>query len=117
MIVDLSKIAAVIEWLESKNVNTLRGFPGLTWYYQKFILNYGLIALPLTSILKKNSFLWDQEASKALMALKQAVSHPPILKLPDFSKPFTIECDASGREIGVALMQSRQPISFFKSST
>ncbi|KAF5480389.1 hypothetical protein F2P56_001144 [Juglans regia] len=97
---DPSKVVSMVEWPEPKNVKALRGFLGLTGYYQKFIQNYDLIAAPLTSLLKKNDFSWNPEASKAFTALKQAMSHPPILKLPNFSKPFVIECDASGNGIG-----------------
>jgi hypothetical protein len=49
---------------------------------------------------------------KAFNSLKYAVTHPPVLRLLNFSKPFTIECDASGLGIGVVLMQEGQPIAF-----
>lgn len=34
----------------------------------------------------------------------------PLLEIPDFSKPFELECDASREGIGVVLMQDKLPI-------
>jgi hypothetical protein len=64
-----------------------------------------VIATPLTALLRKKCFKWNKAARKAFDSLKYAVTHPPVLRLPDFSKPFTIECDASSLGIGVVLMQ------------
>ena len=44
--------------------------------------------------------------------LKDAISCPPMLALPDFTKPFTMECDASSLGLGVVLMQDHRPIAY-----
>lgn len=44
---------------------------------------------------------------------KKALSESPVLSLPDFSTPFTVECDASGSGIGVVVQQFGHLIAFF----
>ena len=99
--VDLKKIFAMLQWPIPENVKALRGFLGLTGYYRKFIKGYGSSAQPLTDPLLKVAFQWTDKALEAFLTLKEVVTKPPVLALPDFSKPFVIECDASGGGLGL----------------
>ena len=44
--------------------------------------------------------------------MKEVIRNYHILALLDFSKPFVLECDASGEGIGAVLKQGKHPIYF-----
>ena len=83
---DPSKVEAVQEWPLPKTLKQLRGFLGLAGYYRRFIRSLGIIAKPLTDLLKKYSFKWGDEVQRAFEELKSALSSAPVLALPDFYK-------------------------------
>ncbi|KAM0014322.1 putative nucleotidyltransferase, Ribonuclease H [Helianthus debilis subsp. tardiflorus] len=111
--VDPDKISTIQQWPAPKNVKEVRSFLGLTGYYRRFIKNYASIAGPLTDLLRKDSFIWNATTLHAFQHLKTLLSSTPILRLPDFSKPFTIETDASGNGVGAVLSQDKHPLAYF----
>ena len=110
--VDESKIKTIRDWPQPKSLKGLRGFLGLTGYYRKFVKHYGILAKPLTNMLKQGSFSWSPDSIQAFNALKHVLSSTPVLALPDFSKQFVVELDASGSGIGAVLSQDGHPIAY-----
>ncbi|KAH9705032.1 hypothetical protein KPL70_011714 [Citrus sinensis] len=79
-----------------------------------FVKDFSTLVVPLTEIVKKHvGFKWVSEQESAFNLIKEKLVSAPLLALPDFTKTFKIECDASGICIGAVLMQEGHPIAYF----
>ena len=108
--VDNDKIAVIEQWPRPTNIRAVRSFMGLAQYFRKFIANFSKTASPLTNLTKKDvPFQWDDLCQESFNSIKYALTHAPVLALPDFSKPFEVICDASIEGIGAALLQGGKP--------
>jgi len=110
---DPAKIRDVQTWPSPQSVKDVKSFLGLAGYYRRFVKNFGMIARPLTDLLKKGKvFLWTAICEEAFQLPKKSLISAPVLALPNFAKPFVIETDASETGIGAVLQQDGHPIAY-----
>ena len=109
------KVARIMKALPPRTKKQLRSFLGLIGYYRKFVQNFAGKAEPLTDLTRKgrpNILVWEEKHQKAFDELKSVLANPPVLKLPDESKRFFLQTDASDKAIGAILMQEYDDIKF-----
>eukprot|EP00731_Ephydatia_muelleri_P005837 Em0003g85a len=115
------KVAAVEAFPVPKTKKDVRAFLGLTGYYRKFIPEYATIAAPLTELTKKeqpNCLAWSSGCADAFEALKRHLCTSPVLKCPNFERPFVLQTDASDWGVGAVLSQkddddNEHPVAYF----
>ena len=98
---DMDKIAVIVKLPIPRNVKEVQSFMGHCGYYRRFIYMYTVIAQPLYALIVE--FKWIEECDIAFQKLKEALSSAPILKAPDWNKPFNVHIDASNFTVGCIL--------------
>jgi len=111
------KLEALTNYQVPKDVKGVQRYLGFVGYYRQFIEDFSTKASALTDLLrKKQDFAWTPECQKGFDDLRNALQSQVELCLPDLSKPFTIQCDASNGGIGAVLLQTnegkREPVWF-----
>ena len=115
---DPSKLQAVHTLPAPKTVKQVRQFLGFAGFYRRFMPpDYATVIAPLTNLTKKDTpFHWTSQCDRAFNKVKTLLTTTPVLTHPDFSLPFHVHCDASGKGIGAVLSQyvngAYRPIAF-----
>ncbi|KAJ9544996.1 hypothetical protein OSB04_024703 [Centaurea solstitialis] len=111
--VDSTKIEAIQKWEQPKNPSEVKSFLGQAEYYRRFIRDFSKIAVPLTSLTRKDvKFEWTEVQDKAFQTLKDCLTNAPILGLPEGSEDFVVYSDASLLGLGCVLMQRGKVIAY-----
>ncbi|KAE8189602.1 hypothetical protein CF336_g2219 [Tilletia laevis] len=84
---------------------TLRFYAMASWY-RKFIQDFAKRARPLHEAIHEEPFRWGTDQQRAFNDIKVALSSTPILRRPNFDKPFILDVDASSIGFGAALIQT-----------
>jgi hypothetical protein len=113
IMMDPSKVQTITSWPIPKSLHEIRSFHGLASFYRHSIKGFNTIIAPTIECLRGRTFQWIEEAQKRFELLKKNVTKAPILILPNFSKVFEIDCDASNLGIGGVLRQEGKSTTFF----
>lgn len=103
---DPEKIAAIVNMPPPKNIRQTRSLVGMLSFYRRFIPNFSSLLDPILALTRKKvKWKWNEHCELAFNKVKEILIQSPILAVPDFSKPFTVHCDASGIGLGACLTQ------------
>lgn len=109
---DPSKVQAIVDYPTPTTRKEVKMFLGTATYYRRFIKDFSTIASPLNALTSTRKsappFKWTEETERAFCELKSALVSSPVLACPDFTKPFSIHCDASGYGIAGTLAQVQE---------
>ncbi|XP_075779191.1 uncharacterized protein LOC142827431 [Pelodiscus sinensis] len=104
----LGKVEALRNYPPPSTKRQVRGFLGLAGYYRRFVPDFATIAAPLTELTKDahpNKIQWTAQADQAFRELKRRLVQAPVLRQPDFERPFSLYTDASECGLGAVLAQ------------
>ena len=114
-----AKIQTIVKYPIPTSRKELARFLGMAGYYRNFCLNFSDIAAPLTNLLsKKVKFVWTDDCQLAFDKVKLLLQKSPVLKSPDYEKPFKLIIDSSDVGTGSVLVQEASdgldhPVSYF----
>jgi len=103
---DPAKLEGIRNWSAPTTVKQVRSFLGFGNFYRKFIGHYTDIARPLNDLTKKDLvWNWTDACQEAFENLKGEFQKTPVLLMPNSTKPFVIESDASKFATGAVIQQ------------
>ena len=101
---DPSKVEAIKNTAQPRDVKELRSFLGLSNYCSKFIQNYSTLTAPLRELTVKNTkFEWKPVHQKAFEAIKQAIQKDCIMHYYNPKQRTVLTVDASPVGLGAIL--------------
>jgi hypothetical protein len=105
-----SKIEDSRSWPRPSTVYDVRSSLGLTGYYRHYVKNFAQTAAPLHdltggNVTKRQSVTWLPVHKYAFEHLKEDLCTAPILLIPDPSKSYVMDTDASDKALGGILQQ------------
>ena len=113
ILVDPSKVEAVLSWKRPSTMFEVRSFLGMAGYYRCFIEGFSKISLPLTRLTQNNeNFVWSKEWQSSFEELKKKLIVALVLTIPSNLGGFVVYSDASLQGLGSVLVQHGKVVAY-----
>ncbi|KAM1935762.1 hypothetical protein ACFX15_019768 [Malus domestica] len=107
--VDQSKIKAIQNMPEPRNMHELKSLQGRLAFIRRFISNLAGRCQPFSRLMKKDvPFVWDEACHNAFESIKKYLSSPPVLGAPVPGKPLILYIAAQESSVGALLAQENE---------
>ena len=104
------KLSKIQDWPLPKTGKQLASFLGLITFVRQHVRHFADMTAGLEAIKRtKGDINWTPELIKSFELVRHAIAHAPLLRFPDFNKPFYVATDASCLGIGGVLYQPDSP--------
>lgn len=110
MHVDHKKIQFFLVWAFPTTLPLFRRFFRLYIHERRFVKGLSYMAATLTIVTKKGSLACMDRIYEAFDKHEKVINSCLVSFISDFSQPFAIECDVSGKGVGLVTMQRRFPM-------
>jgi hypothetical protein len=107
--IDPIKLDVIKDWPLPTTGKELRSFLGLCSFIRQHVRHFAELSAPFEALYNETQISPTDELIASFNTLKHAISSSPILKFPDFDKPFHIATDASQTGVGGVLFQPFSP--------
>jgi hypothetical protein len=110
--IDPEKTKAVLEMPKPEDAEGVQRLNGFVNYLAKFLPSLADHMEPIRRLTQQDTeFTWTEEQD-ALREIKRLVSTAPVLSYYDPKVELEIQCDASKKGLGAALLQNGKPIAY-----
>jgi len=107
--IDQSKIKAIQEMPQPKNLKELRGLHGRLAYIRRFISNLAGCCHPFSHLIKKGTpFEWDESCHTTFEKIKKYLSNPPTPGAPIPRKPLILYIAAQEKYLELLCVQKNE---------
>ena len=111
--IDPDKVKAILEMSRPEDVEGVQRLNGFINYLAKFLPRLADQMEPIRRLTRQHTeFEWAEEQEKALQAVKRLVTTAPVLSYYDPKAELELQCDASKKGLGAALLQRGKPIAY-----
>ncbi|XP_011664712.2 uncharacterized protein K02A2.6-like [Strongylocentrotus purpuratus] len=110
---DPKKVADVLKMPNPSDVQGVQRLVGFVNYLSRFLPSLSDTLEPIRQLTRPDiAWEWSTEQANAMSNIKRMVSEAPLLAYYNPKEELTIQCDASNKGLGAALLQNGRPIAY-----